>query len=334
MMLVLVAGGATQRRALEQQRAMAFLARHDGVAPDQRKSRNVVIEERYAAPTGLSVTLLAATAELPLVPVILAVTRHTCGRQLVAIEIARVARIAFDLRMCGSQWKFCSLVMIEANRAPPVLVVAAFAFCAVPSGVDILNPVAIDTCGSDVLVALADMAGGAGDGTMCTLEPEFRTIVVERFDAMPCHLAMAFVARLPKTPLMRIVRLVTVEAASGRIAEPYRWRVTADALHCLVCVPELEVCKRMIEGLAVKPDDVGISPLMIRMTMGAFLFRCIWLTPVKSLVHTTVCDNLFVARKAEPSLRFWRERLVTIAALLLKLGMSGDHRPRHDKLFN
>jgi hypothetical protein len=34
MMLVAVTGRTIQRRPLEQQRAMAFLARHDGVAPD------------------------------------------------------------------------------------------------------------------------------------------------------------------------------------------------------------------------------------------------------------------------------------------------------------
>jgi hypothetical protein len=305
MMLVPVAGDANQRRALEQQRAMAFLARHDGVAPDQRKSRDVMIEGRYSAPAGLSVTLLAATAELAFVPVILSVTRHAGRRQLVAIEIACVARIALNLRMRGSQRKFGRLVMIKANRAPLVLVVAALALCAVPSGVDILNSVAIHTCGADVLVAFANMARGAADGTMCTLESELRPVVVERFDAKPCRLAMTIAAGFPKLPLMRIVRLVTVEAASGRVAELYRLGVTADALHCLVCVPELEIRKRMIERLAVQLDNVGISPLMICMTMGAFLFCCIRLTAVKSASHLTVCENVFVARKAEPCLRPW-----------------------------
>jgi hypothetical protein len=85
MMLVPVAGGANQWCILEQQSAMAFLARHDGVAPDERKSRDVVIEGRYSAPAGLSVTLLAAIAKLAFVLVILSVTRHAGRRQLVAI---------------------------------------------------------------------------------------------------------------------------------------------------------------------------------------------------------------------------------------------------------
>jgi hypothetical protein len=301
------------------------------VAPDQRKSRDVVIEGRYSAPAGRSVTLLAAIAELAVVPVVLSVTRHAGRRQLVAIEIACVAGIALDLGVRGSQRKFCRPVMIKANAAPLVLVVATFAFCAIPSGVDVLNPVAIHTCGADVLVAFADMARGARDGTMCALERKPRAVVVERLDATPCCLAMTVVARLAKTPLMWIVGLVTIETTSGGVAEFYRLRVTIDARHYLVCVPELEIRKRVIEGLTVQLDNVGVSPHVIRMTMGALLFRCIRLTPVKSPTHLTVCGNLLVTCKAEPSLRLWRERLVTVAAILLKLGVSGDDRARHDE---
>jgi hypothetical protein len=302
MMLVPVAGGANQWRVLEQQSAMAFLARYDGVAPDQRKSRDVMIERRYSAPAALSVTLLAATAKPAFVLVILSVTRHTGRRQLVAIEIARVAHIALDLRMRGSQRKPCRLVMIEANRAPLVLVVAARALGAVSSGVDILNLMAIHACGADVLIALAHMARGARDCAMCTLERERRLVVVERFDLGPCGLAMTIVAGFPKTSLMRIVRLVTIEAATGRVAELCRLRVTADARYCLMCVPERKIRQFVIERLAVQLDDVGISPHMVCMAMIAFLSFCIQLTPVKSLTGRKVRGNFLVARNAVPSL--------------------------------
>jgi len=101
MMLVAMAGDASQRRALELQRAMAFLARHHSMTPDQRKSGDVMIEGLYLTPVGLAVTLLAAGAKLPLVPIVLAVTGHAGRRQLVAIEIAGVARIALNLRVRG-----------------------------------------------------------------------------------------------------------------------------------------------------------------------------------------------------------------------------------------
>jgi len=150
---------------------------------------------------------------------------------------------------------------------------------------------------------------------------------------LPCRLAMATVARFPETSLMRIGRLMTVEAASGRVAELYRLRVTTDALHGLVGVPELEIRKCVIERLAIQQDDIGVPPLVIGMTVGAFLFHCVRLTPVKPFARRTVRGNLLVTRKAEPRLRSPRERLVTIAAFLLKFGMSADDRSRKDEPF-
>jgi hypothetical protein len=332
MVLVAVAGRADERRVLEQQRAMAFLAGYDGVTPDQGKSADVVIEGHYAPPAGLSVTLLAPAAEPAFVRVLLAVTRHARRRQPVAIEIAGVARIALDLRMRCSQWKFGRLVMIKVNRAPLALVVAAFALSAVPPAVDILNLVAIHASGADVLVPLAAVTRGAGHRPMCSLEREFRPIVVKWLDAEPCRLGMTFVARFPQTPFMRITGLVTVEAACGGVAEPCRLRVAAAARHSDVCVAKLEARTRVIERLAVQLDDVGISPLVIRVTMVAFLLRRLGIAPMKRAAGLAIGGNVLVAGGAESRLRPWRKRLVTVAALLLELGMSGHQRPGHDEL--
>jgi hypothetical protein len=295
MKLVRVTGGASQRRALEQQRAMAFLARYDRMAPYQRKSGDVVIEGLYLTPTGFSVTLLAAATKLAFVPIILAVASHTARCQLVAIEIAGMAGIALDLRVRGSQWKFRRLVMIEANRAPLVLVVAGLAFGAVSSGVNILNPVAIDARGANPFVAFANMACGAEDGAMCTLEGELGLVMIERFDTLPCRLDMAIVTCLSKAPFVWIARLMTIEAASGRVAELDRLRMTAAALHGFVSIAQLEIRKCVIECLTIELNDVGISPLMIGVTTGAFLLRCLRLTPMKSLTRLTIRGNFFVA---------------------------------------
>ena len=121
--------------------------------------------------------------------------------------------------------------MIEADRGPLVLVVATFALRAVPSGVDVLNLVAIDARCTDSLVALADMAGGACHVAVRALERKFGLVVIERRHATPCRLAVAIVARLTKTALVRIVCLMTIETASWGVAKLYRWRVTAVALH-------------------------------------------------------------------------------------------------------
>src|SRR5260370_27129001 len=102
---------------------MAFLACHDGVVSDQRKSRYVMIEGCYVAPIVLAMASLAANAKLSVVRIVGAMAGHTCRRQLVAIEITGVARIAFDFCMGGPEREFRVLVVIKADRAPLVLLV-------------------------------------------------------------------------------------------------------------------------------------------------------------------------------------------------------------------
>jgi hypothetical protein len=133
---------------------------------------------------------------------------------------------------------------------------------------------------------------------MCALEPEPGLIVVERFDTTPYRLAVTIVARFPEAALVRIVLLMTVEAASRRVAELYLLRVTVAALHGFVSVPQLKIRKRVIEGLAIELDDVEVSPLMIGVTMGAILFHCIRLSPVKSLTCRSIRGCFLVACQA------------------------------------
>ena len=125
---------------------------------------------------------------------------------------------------------------------------------------------------------------------------------------------------------------MAVKAASGRVAEFYGWRVAAGARYCLVGGPEFKIREGMIERLPVQLDDVGVPSLVIGVTMGALILCGARLAPMKSLARRTIRCDFLMACKAEPHLRFARERLVTIAALLLELGMPVDDLPRHDKL--
>jgi len=277
---------------------VAFLACHDGVVSDQRKSRYVMIEGCYVAPIVLAMASLAANAKLTVVRIVGAMAGHTCRCQLVAIEITGVARIAFDFCMGGPEREFRVLVVIKADRGPLVLLVAGCALGAVPSAMDILNPVAIHARRADSLVPFANMARGARHIAVRTLQRKHGLAVVERLCATPCDLAMTIVARLPKTPLMRIICLVTIEAAPRGVAELHILRVAAVARHSLVGIPKLEIRRRMIKCLAVKQNDVSISTLVIAVTMGAFLFRRIRLTPVKSLGRLAVGGSFFVAGQA------------------------------------
>ena len=144
-------------------------------------------------------------------------TRHAGGRQLVVIDISSMARIALDFRMRASQWIF-RLVMVEMTRFPLALIMARFALCAVPSGMDVLDLMAIHTSHAHALVALANMTGGAGDSLVSALERKPGRVMVEFLDLAPRNLAVTILAFFTKVSLVRIDGLVTVEAPSRRLA--------------------------------------------------------------------------------------------------------------------
>ena len=175
---------------------------------------------------------------------------------------------------------------------------AAIALGAVASAMDILNPVAVGARHADFLVALADMARRAGDVAVRAPQRKLRPVMVIGLDAPPCGLAMAAIAGFAKTPFVRILRLVTIEAPSWRIAKLDILQVTADAGHCLVSIPQLEVRHCMIERLAVEQDDVRITPLVIGMTLRAFLLRRVGLAAVKPPGRLAIGGDVLVAGEA------------------------------------
>lgn len=142
------------------------------------------------------------------------------------------------------------------------------------------------------------MTGGAGDGLMSALERKPGRVMIEFPNLAPCNLAVAILAFFTKASLMRINGLVTVEAASRRLAEFYGWRMTAGARHRSVRVPKQKIRQIMIECLAIELDDVGVSSLVIGVTMVAFGFCGVGLVAMKSLSGHPVRCNLLVTRKA------------------------------------
>jgi hypothetical protein len=131
---------------------------------------------------------------------------------------------------------------------------------------------------------------------------------------------------------MGIGRLMAVEAAPGRLAEFRRLRMTAAALRRFVPIAQFEIRKGVIESLAIELDNIGVSPLVIGMTVGAVLLGRIRLPPVKSFMRQPIRGNFFVARQAEACLRLSRKGLVAIATVLFEFGVSADERTRVDQL--
>lgn len=129
-------------------------------------------------------------------------------------------------------------------------------------------------------------------------ERELGLVVVVWFDAAPRRLTMAILAYFPEAALMGITRLMAVEAAPRGIAKLHRLQMTAAAQCGPVRLTQFEIRKGVIECLAIELHDVGISPLVIGVTMRALLLCCIRLSSVQSLVCQPIGSDFFVACQA------------------------------------
>ena len=264
--------------------------------------------------------------------IILLVTGHAAGRQLVAIEIPAMARIALDPRVPASQWIFRRLVMIEMSRLPHVLIVTGLALGSVSSGVNILNLMAIHAQGTDALVAFANMARRAGDRTVCAQERKLGRVVIERLDLAPCDFAVAIVAFLAKAPLVRIFRLMTVETAPSGLSVLRVPCVAAVATCTPVGADQCEVGECMVEGFTVQLDDVERAPFVFGVARLALAFRRFGVAAVETACALPIRSDRLVARQAKPGLRLTRKGLVAAVAVLFKLRVPIDERSWHHQL--
>ena len=156
VMVILVAARACDRSSFVRRGLMAFLARNDRVSAYQREASKIVVETSRLSPAGVLVAFFTPGPELPLMRIVLLVTRDACSGQFVA-ERADMAGIAFDFHMRAAQGILCFIV-IESGVFPVTLAVTRFTFGPVAARVNILNFVACDACCADTGVSLAGVA--------------------------------------------------------------------------------------------------------------------------------------------------------------------------------
>jgi hypothetical protein len=330
VVVVLVAASTDNPRVLERRRAMTFLAGYNRMPADQREPGQVVIECGRSAPTGVAVASLAAAAQLPFMRVVLLVARHAAGRELVVEEVAGVTRFALGLRVSAFQRKLRPVV-IEPNGPPPGLIVTGLAFWAISAGVNVLYAVTLDACSGQICVPLAGMTIRAGNAPVRALKRKPRGTVIERLYAPPRVLAVAAVAFLAEPTLVLIGPPVTVHASRRRTTKLRRAHMTLVASRRPVRALQLEVRERVVEGLPVELDDVGVSPFVIGVAVPAILFRRIGLTSVQSPAGQPIPRDLLMAGQAQIALGLSRERHVALEAALLQLDVAFDERSRHDE---
>src|SRR5215510_2898597 len=146
----------------------------------------------------------------------------------------------------------------------------------------VLQAMAGDAGRCQVLVTFAGMAGRALDVLVGPIKGEFRFAVVEWLDAAPAILAMATVALLTEPLLVRVLRLVTVVAASRGAAERHRRGVASVTAYCLVAAFEFEIGGDVIEGLTIELNDIGVAALVIGMTILAIFAQGVHVAAVKA----------------------------------------------------
>lgn len=302
VMLILVAARAGPRRLLEGGRAVAFLARHNGVAPDEREACDIVIEGHLPAPAGLFVALLAAGAQLRLMRVILLVAGDAGCCELVAIKVAGVTGIAFDLGVLSAQRELGHAVVIELHGLPLGRGVASLALGAVACRMSVLQAMAGDAGRWEILVAFSGMTGGAVDVLVGAFKGEFGLAVVERLDPAPAILAVAAITGFTQAQAVRILRFVAIEAAAGGAPERNRGCMATLAPSGLVHPLELEVGNRVVEGLAVQLHDVGGPALVITVAKFAVLAQCISLAAMKAPSIPSIGGSILMACEAQAGL--------------------------------
>ena len=173
---------------------------------------------------------------------------------------------------------------------------------AIASGMSVLQAMAGDAGRCQVLVTFAGMAGRALDVLVGPIKGEFRFAVVEWLDTAPAILAMATVALLTEPLLVRVLRLVTVVAASRGAAERHRRGVASVTAYCLVAAFEFEIGGDVIEGLTIELNDIGVTAFVISMAVLAFLAQGIRVAAVKTPPVATISIDVLVTGDTEPRL--------------------------------
>ena len=133
-------------------------------------------------------------------------------RQLVAIKIALVTIITFGLLMTAAKCKLRLPIMVESDHVPFLRTMAFVAFRTITPAMHILQLMAVAANRADTLIAFTGMTGFTVDLFMRADQLEFRLRMIEGFDIGPSAFIVTIITFLAEPSLMRLVRLVAVDA--------------------------------------------------------------------------------------------------------------------------
>jgi hypothetical protein len=167
-----------------------------------------------------------------------------------------------------------SLEVIEARVCPASRRMAVLTHLAVPSRMRVVDTMAGDTGHGCVEVCLVAMTAAAGCADVVTGQRKISRVVVE-LGVCPTSFAMTIAAALAEISVVGVFGAVAGEAGRFCLPEGHICSVAGFALRALMAPEQREVGHRVIEGIAIQADDIGVSAFVLGMAARTFeLWNC------------------------------------------------------------
>jgi len=281
---------------------MAGLARNTGVKSEERKLREVMIEEDIGRPRLLIVTPPTVLGLLPTMDVIRRVTSDAAALELLAKCVAAMAPLAADTLVRTKQWKLGVLGVVEAGVLPTGRAVTGITRVTVPAPVLVITSMTAPAIlGQLLLVEGARVTGRARGALVSADQRESRIPAVVEARLLPLR---GFVATLALRAESTAVGVVESMTALAPVRHPMvaSGRMTEGAGHFRMAPQQSK--PRLV---VVEP---GRPPALAHVTVGARIAHA----PIVRIVGPMAVDAL--ARRLSELLR----SLVTTVALCMLVG--------------
>lgn len=276
---------------------MAAVALQFLVHPVQGKVGIAIMLERLLAPLPGVVAAAAIGTKAPLVHIASLVAFGTLGWQVVATGLLCMTCVTRRLGMPSLQRVIGFLRVVKAGSVPLLGRMTAITLFAEQTTVTVLQGVAGRTFGRRCIVLRCGVATGTGHVGMSTFEGKVRFRMI-KLGLPPILLTMAILALL--THLTGVDIIISVAVITGRCSggKTLFRKVAAFAGQTGMRALEWIVRELVLKHTGYQPDNIGLAPLVVAMTLtagGSFYGRGL---PMKALHLLDIGIHVFVAGTA------------------------------------
>jgi hypothetical protein len=300
------------------------------VLPGERPGGVARVVEARRLPFLAAMADGAVLAEATRVRVLRLMAAVAIARQLV-LQISRaVAIVAGDAIVHPFEREAGLLEVVELRGLPALGDVALAALGAALAVVHVVRLVAGDALLGRILVAIAEVTGGARRLRVLVAQRKGRLVVVVA-DVAPGALVVTGAAVAPQLALVRLLFLMARVAILRRIAIALAGGVATLAHHIGVRAAQRIVGVLVIELLVTQLDDVGCAAEMLGVARAALRDVDAGEAAVEMAVLVHVAGDLLVAVETQLCLTAAVAAVVAQRALLLVFHVSRRQLARHEK---